>query len=161
MTYERKLPPKQLKKTAALQQNGSSPRWKPPRRLPRPARTKGQHSYRRARSSNLRKTAKADYEERMASTARGREGREMFRSLKGKRKKRPSSSTSREKARNKLIMIIMASKRVRGEGGAVLAREAETIAREYRGERRLIKLAADTATLTCDLVSPGGTHPSF
>ena len=109
----------------------------------------------------MRKTAKADYEERMASTARGREGREKFRWLKGKREKKPSSSTSREKARNKLSMIIMGSKAVREEGGAVLAREAETIAREYRGERRLIKLAADTATLTCDLVSPGGTHPSF
>ena len=63
-----------------------------------------------------RKKAKADYEERMASIARGREGREKFGSLKGKhRKETPSSSTNREKARNKPIMMIMGSKGVRGK----------------------------------------------
>jgi protein SDA1 len=63
-----------------------------------------------------RKKAKADYEERMASIARGREGREKFGSLKGKRNKdTPSSSTNREKARNKPIMMIMGSKGVRGK----------------------------------------------
>src|SRR5712671_3653368 len=134
MTYERKLPPKQLKKTAALQQNGSSPRWKPPRRLPRPARTKGQHSYRRARSSNLRKTAEADYEERMASTARGREGRKKFCSLKGKREKKPSSSTSREKARNKLSMIIMGSKDVRGKGEQSLREKQKRLRADIEGK---------------------------
>jgi protein SDA1 len=52
----------------------------------------------------------------MASIARGREGREKFGSLKGKRKKEtPSSSTNREKARNKPIMMIMGSKGVRGK----------------------------------------------
>jgi protein SDA1 len=63
-----------------------------------------------------RKKAKADYEERIASIARGREGREKFGSSKGKRKKEtPSSSTNREKARNKPIMMIMGSKGVRGK----------------------------------------------
>jgi protein SDA1 len=63
-----------------------------------------------------RKKAKADYEERVASIARGREGREKFGSMKGKRKKEtPSSSTNREKARNKPIMMIMGSKGVRGK----------------------------------------------
>ncbi|KAI0292307.1 actin cytoskeleton organization and cell cycle progression protein [Russula brevipes] len=63
-----------------------------------------------------RKKAKADYEERLASIARGREGREKFGSLKGKRNKEtPSSSTNREKARNKPIMMIMGSKGVRGK----------------------------------------------
>ncbi|KAI0272597.1 SDA1-domain-containing protein [Gloeopeniophorella convolvens] len=63
-----------------------------------------------------RKKAKADYEERIASIARGREGREKFGSLKGKhRKETPSSSTNREKARNKPIMMIMGSKGVRGK----------------------------------------------
>ena len=63
-----------------------------------------------------RKKAKADYEERMASIARGREGREKFGSLKGRRKKEAtSSSTNREKARNKPIMMIMGSKGVRGK----------------------------------------------
>ena len=52
----------------------------------------------------------------MASIARGREGREKFGSLKGKRKKEtPSSSTNREMARNKPIMLIMGSKGVRGK----------------------------------------------
>src|SRR6267378_1746885 len=62
-----------------------------------------------------RKKAKADYEERVASIARGREGREKFGSLKGKRKEMPSSSTNRDKARNKPIMMIMGSKGVRGK----------------------------------------------
>jgi protein SDA1 len=51
----------------------------------------------------------------MASIARGREGREKFGSLKGKRKEATSSSTNREKARNKPIMMIMGSKGVRGK----------------------------------------------
>jgi protein SDA1 len=63
-----------------------------------------------------RKKVKADYEERVASIARGREGREKFGSMKGKRRKEtPSSSTNREKARNKPIMMIMGSKGVRGK----------------------------------------------
>lgn len=63
-----------------------------------------------------RKKAKADYEERIASIARGREGREKFGSMKGKRNKAtPSSSTNREKTRNKPIMMIMGSKGVRGK----------------------------------------------
>jgi len=63
-----------------------------------------------------RMKAKAGYEERIASIARGREGREKFGSLKGKRKKEAaSSSTNREKARNKPIMMIMGSKGVRGK----------------------------------------------
>lgn len=52
----------------------------------------------------------------MASIAKGREGREKFGSLKGKKKKEtPSSSTNREKARNKPIMMIMGSKGVKGK----------------------------------------------
>lgn len=62
-----------------------------------------------------RKKAKADYEERVASIARGREGREKFGSQRGKKKGTPSSSTNREKARNKPIMMIMGSKGVRGK----------------------------------------------
>ena len=62
-----------------------------------------------------RKEAKADYEERMTSIARTREGREKFGSLKSRRKETSSSSTNREKARNKPIMMIMGSKGVRGK----------------------------------------------
>lgn len=68
-----------------------------------------------------RKKAKADYEERIASIQKGREGREKFGSAKGKKKKdAPSSSTNREKARNKPIMMIMASGAVRGKKKASL-----------------------------------------
>jgi protein SDA1 len=53
-----------------------------------------------------RKKTKQDYEERMASIKQGREGREKFGSMKGKKKGvNPSSSTNREKARNKPIMM--------------------------------------------------------
>ena len=63
-----------------------------------------------------RKKAKADYEERMVSIAHSREGREKFGSQKGKRKKETaSSSTNRETARNKPIMMIMGSKGVGGK----------------------------------------------
>jgi len=68
-----------------------------------------------------RKKTKMDYEERMASIQKGREGREKFGSARGKQKKgTPSSSTNREKARNKPIMMIMASGAVRGKKKASL-----------------------------------------
>jgi protein SDA1 len=68
-----------------------------------------------------RKKAKADYAERIASIEKGREGREKYGSLKGKKNKdAPSSSTNREKARNKPIMMIMASGAVRGKKKASL-----------------------------------------
>jgi protein SDA1 len=55
-----------------------------------------------------RKKVKADYEERMESIRKGREGREKFGSLKGKKmKENKSSSTNREKARNKPIMMAL------------------------------------------------------
>ena len=68
-----------------------------------------------------RKKPKADYEERMASIRAGREGREKFGSMKGKQNKaNPSSSTNREKARNKPIMMIMGSQAVRSKKKASL-----------------------------------------
>lgn len=68
-----------------------------------------------------RKKAKMDYEERMASIQKGREGREKFGSAKGKKKKdMPSSTTNREKKRNKPIMMILASGAVRGKKKASL-----------------------------------------
>ena len=60
-----------------------------------------------------RKKAKMDYEERMAHIQKGREGREKFGSKKGKKDKvAPSSSTNREKARNKPIMMAVHSNKV-------------------------------------------------
>lgn len=68
-----------------------------------------------------RKKAKATYEERMASVKEGREGREKFGSHKGKKNKEaPSSSTNREKKRNKPLMMVMASREVRGKKKASL-----------------------------------------
>ncbi|KAL1947505.1 hypothetical protein VTO73DRAFT_13229 [Trametes versicolor] len=68
-----------------------------------------------------RKKAKADYAERIASIEKGREGREKFGSAKGKKNKAaPSSTTNREKARNKPIMMIIASGAVKGKKKASL-----------------------------------------
>ncbi|KAF8436929.1 protein required for actin cytoskeleton organization and cell cycle progression [Boletus edulis BED1] len=68
-----------------------------------------------------RKKVKADYAERIASIEKGREGREKYGSLKGKKKKEtPSSSTNREKTRNKPIMMILQSGAVRGKKKASL-----------------------------------------
>ncbi|KAF8635116.1 hypothetical protein AX17_004028 [Amanita inopinata Kibby_2008] len=63
-----------------------------------------------------RKKAKADYAERVASIHMGREGREKFGSQRGKQKKNvPSSSTNREKAKNKPIMMILSSHAMRSK----------------------------------------------
>lgn len=57
----------------------------------------------------------------MASIEKGREGREKYGSLKGKKNKdKPSSSTNKEKARNKPMMMIIASGAVRGKKKASL-----------------------------------------
>ncbi|KAF9456498.1 protein required for actin cytoskeleton organization and cell cycle progression [Collybia nuda] len=68
-----------------------------------------------------RKKAKSNYAERMASIQKGREGREKYKSNKGKMNKdTPSSSTNREKARNKPIMMILSSGAVKGKKRASL-----------------------------------------
>lgn len=68
-----------------------------------------------------RKKVKADYAERMASIQKGREGREKYGSRKGKQSKAtPSSSTNREKARNKPLMMILSSGAVRSKKKASL-----------------------------------------
>ncbi|WVQ84477.1 hypothetical protein IAT38_006629 [Cryptococcus sp. DSM 104549] len=60
-----------------------------------------------------RKKVKATWEERMESIQKGREGRDKFGSAKGKKKKEaPSSSTNREKARNKPLMMAVHSNKV-------------------------------------------------
>ncbi|PBK96528.1 protein required for actin cytoskeleton organization and cell cycle progression [Armillaria gallica] len=75
-----------------------------------------------------RKKAKADYAERMASIAKGREGRDKFGSHKGKKNKdTPSSSTNREKTRNKPIMMILSSGAVRGKKKASLREKQQKL----------------------------------
>jgi len=75
-----------------------------------------------------RKKAKSDYAERIASVEKGREGREKFGSQKGKKKKDvPSSSTNREKARNKPIMMIISSSAVRSKKKASLREKQQRL----------------------------------
>jgi protein SDA1 len=75
-----------------------------------------------------RKKSKADYAERVASIQKGREGREKFGSHKGKQNKAaPSSSTNREKARNKPIMMILSSGAVRGKKKASLREKQQKL----------------------------------
>jgi hypothetical protein len=54
-----------------------------------------------------RKKVKADYEERMESIRKGREGREKFGSRKGEKKAVGASSTNAQKKRNKPIMMAL------------------------------------------------------
>ena len=84
-----------------------------------------------------RKKAKATYEERMASIKEGREGREKFGSMKGKKKKEaPSSSTNREKARNKPIMRIMARNAVRGKKKASLMEKQRRLRKHNENQKK-------------------------
>ncbi|PFH47182.1 hypothetical protein AMATHDRAFT_77333 [Amanita thiersii Skay4041] len=64
---------------------------------------------------------KADYEARMASVQRGREDREKFGSHKGKQMKAvPSSTTNKEKAKHKPVMMVLSSHAVRSKKKASL-----------------------------------------
>lgn len=84
-----------------------------------------------------RKKAKATYEERLASIKEGREGRERFGSMKGKKRKDvPSSSTNREKARNKPIMMVMASSAVRGKKKASLMEKQRRLRKHSENQRK-------------------------
>ena len=84
-----------------------------------------------------RKKVKADYEERMASIQKGREGREKFKSNKGKvNKPVASSSTNREKARNKPIMMILGSSAVRGKKKASLREKQQKLRRHIDNAKK-------------------------
>lgn len=84
-----------------------------------------------------RKKAKADYAERVASVEKGREDREAFGSHKGKKKKEvPSSSTNKEKARNKPFMMVMSSGAVRGKKKASLKEKRQRLRRHIDKAKR-------------------------
>ena len=84
-----------------------------------------------------RKKAKADYAERIASVEKGREDRGAFGSNKGKKKKEvPSSSTNKEKARNKPFMMIMSSGAVRGKKRASLKEKRQRLRRHVDKAKR-------------------------
>lgn len=75
-----------------------------------------------------RKKQKADYNERMASIAKGREGREKFSSSKGKRHKASmSSSTNKEKQKAKPMMMARQSGAVRAKRMASLKEKQKRI----------------------------------
>ncbi|KAG5735521.1 Protein sda1 [Termitomyces sp. T112] len=85
-----------------------------------------------------RKKTKADYAERMASIQKGREGREKFKSNKGKvNKEVASSSTNREKARNKPIMMILSSGAVRGKKKASLREKQQKLRKHIDKAKRM------------------------
>ena len=84
-----------------------------------------------------RKKAKADYAERVASIEKGREDRGAFGSNKGKKKKEvPSSSTNKEKARNKPFMMVMSSGAVRGKKRASLKEKQKRLRRHIDQAKR-------------------------
>ncbi|KAL5531528.1 hypothetical protein ACEPAG_4405 [Sanghuangporus baumii] len=84
-----------------------------------------------------RKKAKATYEERMASVKEGREGREKYGSNKGKkRKEMPSSTTNREKKRNKPLMMVMASREVRGKKKASLMEKQKRLRKHNENQKK-------------------------
>jgi protein SDA1 len=73
----------------------------------------------------------------MASIQKGREGREKFGSLKGKKtKEAPSSSTNREKARKKPFVMIMASSAVRGKKKASLREKQKRLRAHIDKEKK-------------------------
>lgn len=85
-----------------------------------------------------RKKAKSDYAERMASIQKGREGREKFKSNKGKLNKAvASSSTNREKARNKPIMMILSSSAVRGKKKASLREKQQKLRKHVENSKKM------------------------
>ena len=73
----------------------------------------------------------------MASIEKGREDREAFGSRKGKKKKEaPSSSTNKEKARNKPFMMVMGSGAVRGKKRASLKEKQRRLRRHIDKAKR-------------------------
>lgn len=84
-----------------------------------------------------RKKVKADYAERVASIEKGRDDRDGFGSNKGKKKKEvPSSSTNKEKARNKPFMMVMSSGAVRGKKRASLKEKQQRLRRHIDQAKR-------------------------
>ncbi|KDN38379.1 SDA1-domain-containing protein [Tilletiaria anomala UBC 951] len=75
-----------------------------------------------------RKKAKADYEERMASIAKGREDRDKFGSKKGKKNKdTPSSTTNEQKKKSKNFQMIQKSFQVRSKKRASLYEKSKKL----------------------------------
>ena len=73
----------------------------------------------------------------MASIQTGREGREKFGSLRGKKGKvNPSSSTNKEKAKKKPFMMVMASGAVRGKKKASLKEKQKKLRKHIEKSKK-------------------------
>ena len=84
-----------------------------------------------------RKKVKSTYEDRLASIQRGREDRPKFGSAKGKKQKAaPSSTTNRQKAKNKPIMMILSSGSVQGKKKASLRDKARKLQKHLSQQKR-------------------------
>lgn len=87
-----------------------------------------------------RKKAKATYEERIASIQEGREGREKFGSKKGKiMKENPSSTTNKEKRKNKPIMMVLASQGVRSKKTLSLSAKQRNLRKHIQTAKKAYK----------------------
>jgi protein SDA1 len=84
-----------------------------------------------------RKKAKSSYEDRVLSIQKGREGREKFGSHKGQQRKGlPGSTTNKEKARNKPIMMILSSGTVRSKKRASLREKQQKLRKHIEKTKR-------------------------
>ncbi|ORZ37792.1 SDA1-domain-containing protein [Catenaria anguillulae PL171] len=82
----------------------------------------------------LRKKPKSDYEERMASIAAGREGREKFGSRKGKKEGKSTSNT--EKRRTKDFNMVSKSRRVAGKKKTSLKEKTRAMRADIEKRKR-------------------------
>lgn len=89
------------------------------------------------------KKAKADYEERMASIQRGREGREKYGSAKGKKKQaNPSSTTNKEKRKAKNFAMVAHSREVTGKARASLMTKKKRLLGYTKSQKKNARQAA-------------------
>lgn len=88
-----------------------------------------------------RKKAKQDYEERMASIAKGREDREKFGSKKGKKNKgTPSSSTNEQKKKSKNFQMVQKSWSVRSKKKASLYDKSKKLRKHVEKSKKRIRV---------------------
>lgn len=89
------------------------------------------------------KKAKADYEERMASIQKGREGREKYGSAKGKKKQaNPSSTTNKEKRKAKNFAMVAHSREVTGKARASLMTKKKRLLGYTKSQKKNARQAA-------------------
>ena len=76
----------------------------------------------------VQKKAKSTYEERLAAIAEGREGREKFSSMKGKKlAEKEHSTTNEEKRKKKAFAMVAASRGVRKKNTSSLQQKSQKL----------------------------------